>query len=94
MIEALRASLSTLSSKKAKVEQTVIEETSGTQHFQGVFISPLTISAEEELETIKEKEKEVESTLVRMSKCQQSLCNTGKNPSPTKKARKGRKSKA
>ena len=33
MIKASRAGLSTSSSKKAKVEQTVIEETSGTQHF-------------------------------------------------------------
>ena len=61
--------LPTLSLKKAKVEQTVIEETSGTQHFQGIFISLLMISAEEELETTEEKEKEVESTLVRTGKC-------------------------
>ena len=68
MIKALRVSLSTLSLKKAKVEQTVIKETSGTQHFQGVFISLLMISAEEELKTTEEKEKKIESTLVRMSK--------------------------
>ena len=52
------------------------------------------ISVEEELETIKEKEKEIKLTLVRMSKCQQSLCNTDKNPSSTKKTRKGHKLKA
>ena len=33
MIKALRVSILTLSLKKAKVEQTVIEETSGMQHF-------------------------------------------------------------
>ena len=32
-VKALRAGLSTPSSKKAKVEQTVIKETSGMQHF-------------------------------------------------------------
>ena len=69
MIEALRADLPTLSLKKAKVKQTVIEETSGMQHFQDIFISPLMISAEEESETIKEKEKKIESTLVRTDKC-------------------------
>ena len=68
MIKALRAGLPTLSSKKAKVKQTVIKETSDMQHFQGIFISLLIISAEEELETTKEKEKKIESTLVRMSK--------------------------
>ena len=88
MIEALRVGLPTLSLKKAKVEQTVIEETLSTQHFQGVFISLLTISAEEELEITKEKEKKIKSTLVRMSKCQQSLYNTNKNSSFTKKTRK------
>ena len=67
-VKALRVSLSTLSLKKAKVEQIVIKETSGTQHFQGVFISLLIISAEEELEIIKEKEKKIKSTLVRISK--------------------------
>ena len=86
-------SLSTPSLKKAKVEQTVIEETSGTQHFQDIFISSLMISVEEESEIIKEKEKKIESTLVRMSKCQQSLHNTDKNSSSTKKTRKGRKLK-
>ena len=88
MIKALRVSLSTLSLKKAKVEQTVIKETLSTHHFQGVFISLLTISAEEESETIKEKEKKIKSTLVKMSKHQQSLYNTDKNSSSTKKARK------
>ena len=52
------------------------------------------IFAEEELETTKEKEKKIKSTLVRMSKCQQSLCNTDKNSSPTKKIRKECKLKA
>ena len=94
MIEALRVGLSTLSLKKAKVEQTVIKETSDTQHFQGVFISSLIISAEEESETTEEKEKKIKSTLVRMSKHQQGLHNTDKNSSPTKKARKRCKSKA
>ena len=93
-VEALRAGLPTLSLKKAKVEQTVIKETLSTQHFQGVFIPLLMISAEEESETIKEKEKKIESTLVRMSKHQQSLHNIGKNSSSTKKTRKGHKSKA
>ena len=52
------------------------------------------ISVKEELEITKEKEKKIESTLVRMSKCQQSLYNTDKNSSPTKKIRKRCKSKA
>ena len=61
-------SLPTLSLKKAKVEQIVIKETLSTQHFQGVFISLLMISAEEESETTEEKEKKVESILVRTGK--------------------------
>ena len=52
------------------------------------------ISAEEEIEIIKEKEKKIESTLVRTGKHQQSLYNTDKNSSPTKKARKRCKLKA
>ena len=67
-VKALRAGLSTLSLKKVKVEQTVIKETSGTQYFQDVFTSLLTISAEEELETNEEKEKKIKSTLVRTGK--------------------------
>ena len=46
------------------------------------------ISAEEELETTEEKEKKIKSTLVRMSKCWQSLYNTDKNSSSIKKTRK------
>ena len=51
------------------------------------------ISAEEELDTTEEKEKKIKSTLVRTGKHQQSLYNTDKNSSLTKKARKGHKLK-